>query len=221
MEKSDLPTNAPSPRGFQPHRRVDGAKLRRLRQERAWSQEELAHQADLSERLIRKAESSGLLRYTTLVQLARALSRMGRSVRPEDLVPTETNNLVELVESLFVDNPDPKERSENVYGQALKIIVAGSAEAIPFSGTFQGMEGFMRMRKTLRETLTGLERLVPTTDWFVEAGRFSMWCDVQFVVNKLDPPVTMRFAFHSPSEAQLHIHFDTDMMIQALRRQTS
>ena len=69
MDRDDSLARVYPRRGFQMHRRADGAKLRRLRQERGWSQGELARHADLSERLVRKAESSALLRYSTLARL--------------------------------------------------------------------------------------------------------------------------------------------------------
>ena len=201
------------------HRRADGAKLRRLRQERGWSQEELAHHADLSERLVRKAESSAPLRRSTLIQLAQALSKSGCGVDPADLAPTENNILIGLVESLFDRKNTTLPRTAKLLHPPLRTFVAGNADTIPFAGTFHGLVGFVELRKILRATLTSFERLSKSTEWFVEAGRFSMWCDVQLALSDPSHLVTIWFAIHSPSESELYIHFDTEMMAQAIRRQ--
>lgn len=53
---------------------ASGKVIKLLRQDRGWSQEELAHRADLSERFIRKAEASEKVRYSSLQRIARTLS---------------------------------------------------------------------------------------------------------------------------------------------------
>lgn len=65
---------------------VDGNTLRELRHARRWSQEEAACRSGLSDKLIRKAERSGLIDANSVAALATLYSTAEASVRPADLI---------------------------------------------------------------------------------------------------------------------------------------
>lgn len=75
----------------QPSRRkramaVRGEILRSLRMARGWTQEEAAHRGDVSDRVIRKAESGGPVEIKTITALARLYRTSENLLKPEDLV---------------------------------------------------------------------------------------------------------------------------------------
>ncbi len=64
--------------------KIDGAKVRTLREARAWSQEQLASVAGLSTRTVQRVEADGTAASETRMALASALE-----CRPEDLLPPQ------------------------------------------------------------------------------------------------------------------------------------
>ncbi len=65
---------------------VFGAKLKRLRIMAGLTQNKLAQLVDCSDRLIRRAEASFPVRFSTLERIAVALSELGQQVEPSDLI---------------------------------------------------------------------------------------------------------------------------------------
>jgi predicted ester cyclase len=70
---------------------VNGTLLHSLRIARGWTQEEAAAQADLSDRLIRKAEGGGPLQINSIARLAEIYSTPQRQLTPADLLDEDVS----------------------------------------------------------------------------------------------------------------------------------
>jgi transcriptional regulator with XRE-family HTH domain len=75
----------PKIRGFE----VRGDLLRSLRQARGWTQEEAAHRAGVSDKLIRKAEGGGRIDGRSLTTLAAAFTTTERPITEQELLAAE------------------------------------------------------------------------------------------------------------------------------------
>ncbi len=121
---------------------VNGEMLRFLRNRRGWTQEDLASKAGYSERVVRKAESSGGLHPDTIEILAEALSGPDWTVDPEDLITTP-----EALARTVINAYRNQERQvvANVQGllhDELKVYAAGEEVGLPFAGGYDGADGF-------------------------------------------------------------------------------
>lgn len=82
-----------------PHRRrrsfaVDGELLRELRLARGWSQSEAAIRADVSDRLIRKAEGGGPIQASTITSLACLYDSVANPISPEKILVNEASTIL-------------------------------------------------------------------------------------------------------------------------------
>ena len=85
---------------------VNGSMLRSCRVQLGWSQVELGHRSGYSERVIRKAEAGGSLRFQTIQDLAMTMSVNGQAVSFQDLtidLESIARRFVESYDSLGCD----------------------------------------------------------------------------------------------------------------------
>jgi transcriptional regulator with XRE-family HTH domain len=80
--ESDRPASTSRQRSFA----VRGGHLKSLRMAKGWTQAEAARRADLTDRLIRKAESGGPLEVKSITRLAELYGEPDRPLNPEDLL---------------------------------------------------------------------------------------------------------------------------------------
>ena len=78
---------------------VNGVVVRSRRKQLGWSQVELGQRSGYSERVIRKAEAGGTLRFQTIKDLAMTLSLGGLIVSFQDLTSVSSENRVTEVHS--------------------------------------------------------------------------------------------------------------------------
>lgn len=132
--------------------RVNGPRLQALRLQAGLTQEELAALAGYSDRLIRKAESSGLLRVSTIRILAQTLSERGLKVTAEDLTFLPSSVAMEICRLLITSNSQEFAAIRAKLCDSLELHVAGEAPAIPFAGTFSGIDGLRQFMNILHAT---------------------------------------------------------------------
>lgn len=132
--------------------RVNGPKLQALRLQAGLTQEELAELAGYSDRLIRKAESSGLLRISTIRILAQTLSERGLKVTAEDLTFLPRLVAIEICRLLLTSGPQGFDVIKARIHESFELHVCGDAPAIPFSGTFAGIDGLRQFMNILHST---------------------------------------------------------------------
>jgi len=73
---------------------VDGELLRELRIARGWSQSEAASRADVSDRLIRKAESGGPIQASTITSLACLYDSVANPISPKQILVNDASTIL-------------------------------------------------------------------------------------------------------------------------------
>ncbi|MCA9262990.1 MAG: helix-turn-helix domain-containing protein [Planctomycetales bacterium] len=121
-----------------------GDFLQLLREQRGWTQEELAAKAGYSTRLIRKAESMASLSCDTIADLAASLDTPKNPVYPEDLVSDPLASAKLFIESYDRYERDMIQHCRHVLAEDFVFWCAGDEEEMPIAGTYEGIDGFQR-----------------------------------------------------------------------------
>lgn len=123
---------------------IVGWKVRDLRKQLGWTQEELAANAGYTARLVRKAEGGGSLHPDTIEVLAEALSTEQMRVNPEDLIVCPTNVVSEYVRAYRGRERQMVADFQVHLDPAVECFIAGDPEQIPFAGTWRSPDGYDR-----------------------------------------------------------------------------
>lgn len=127
--------------------RCNPTLIKHLREQRGWSQTELAQRAGYSDRLIRKAEAGLPIAAVTISDLADTFSRMGDRVFPEDLT-THPVRLAENYLAAFHEcGPDWVDAIRETLDPKIVMHIAGDPAQIPFAGRHCGIEALKRSAK--------------------------------------------------------------------------
>ncbi len=119
----------------------NGPMIARIRKTCGFTQEALAEAADLSVRVIRKAESGGEVRFSTLLVIATAMQRLGAIVQAGDLCTDPVEVVRTFVEAFRVHEHAMVSHIRHLLSEDLVTFVAGDPAIIPFAGTFHGPDG--------------------------------------------------------------------------------
>lgn len=122
----------------------NGPMIARIRKTVGFTQETLAEAADLSVRVIRKAESGGEVRFSTLKLIAEAIQRCGASVSAGDLCTDAVEVARTFVEASRIHKQNMVSHVRHLLSEDLVTFVAGDPWIIPFSGMFHGPEGLTK-----------------------------------------------------------------------------
>ncbi len=105
------------------------------------TQESLAEAADLSVRVVRKAESGEAVRFSTLVTIANVLNQNGVAVRAGDLCTDPVEVVKAFVEAYRSHEAEMVSQIRHLLSEDLTTFVAGDPLIIPFAGVFHGPDG--------------------------------------------------------------------------------
>ena len=119
----------------------NGDMITRFRKSCEMTQEALAEASALSVRVIRKAESSEVVRFSTLMDLAAALRKAGAKVQAGDLCTDPVEVVKAFVEAYRIHEHEMVSHIRHVLSEDLVTFVAGDPNIIPFAGTFHGPDG--------------------------------------------------------------------------------
>ena len=123
----------------------NGPQLASLRKSGGLTQDELAHEARLSVRVIRKAEKSGNIRFSTLSAIAEALRTHGADAAAERLCCDPVTIAQQFVEAYRRHEEKMTDHIRHLLCPDLEVFVAGDPSQIPFAGTFHGPDGLQEM----------------------------------------------------------------------------
>lgn len=112
--------------------------LRQLREQRGWSQAQLAKAAGYSLRLISKLESGGAVTRQTLEDVADALCTPSQFVSVGDLTSDPVSIAKRYYEILYSRHADPFSLAVNLFHQEVEFKLPGDPTTIPFAGVFRG-----------------------------------------------------------------------------------
>lgn len=118
-----------------------GALIVASRKSVGLSQEALAEQADLSVRVVRKAESGDSVRFSTLMMIADVLNRRGVAVKPGDLCTDPVEVVRTFIEAYRRHEEGMVREIRHLLSEDMITFVAGDPTVIPFAGTFHGPDG--------------------------------------------------------------------------------
>ena len=121
---------------------VNGSMLRSFRVQLGWSQVELGHRSGYSERVIRKAEAGGSLRFQTIQDLAMTMSVNGQAVSFQDLTIDLESIARRFVESYDSLGCDMLIACSNIFADDFVFNFSADANHSAFAGLWQGISGF-------------------------------------------------------------------------------
>lgn len=133
---------------------VNGPRIRQYRRALGLTQMDLANRSGYSERLVRKAESGGRLRPSTIADLAESLCEPGQTVTLQDLILPDGRDLSPLADLLMspersLDTPAADDVLQLVDGAGTQFHIAGLPGAAEFFGIWSGATGFRDLRQRL------------------------------------------------------------------------
>ncbi len=105
------------------------------------TQEELAIAADLSERVVRKAESSGEVRFSTLMTLAETLRASGANIKAGDFCTDPVEVVKAFIDAYRIHEDQMVSHIRHLLSEDLVTFIAGDPSIIPFAGNFSGPDG--------------------------------------------------------------------------------
>ena len=119
----------------------NGAMIIATRKVCHWTQEDLAVETELSVRVVRKAESGGEVRFSTLMTIADVLRDAGANIKAGDLCTDPVEVVKAFVEAYRVHEDQMVPHVRHLLSEDLVTFVAGDPAIIPFAGRFNGPDG--------------------------------------------------------------------------------
>ena len=143
----------------------NGRVIRYYREQRGWTQMELAVHADMSERLVRKAEADGSCREDSLELLAAALSTASHTLHAADL-SSDPLALAQAYMRSYLDNgAESARKSAHLFAPDVVMAIHTDAANLAFAGEFVGVDGIEQMIRHAYSQFTPVGK-----DW----GRWSV-----------------------------------------------
>ena len=121
--------------------------LRYLRKRKQWSQKQLCEQADVSVRVVSKAERGTAVSSASIDKFATALSTQEHTVFPEDLISFPRQLAERFVNALHVDQQEITKTISDMIDPEAVFKIAGDPKKIPFAGTHRGPRAYRRALK--------------------------------------------------------------------------
>lgn len=118
----------------------NGELIAFLRQQRGWTQRELARESGYSERLVSKAEASQAISARTVADLADTLSADGEPVFPEDLICDPVALAKAFIAAEYEHPGCNVEKMRHFLDENLVTRLNGDPQLIPFAGEHRGID---------------------------------------------------------------------------------
>jgi transcriptional regulator with XRE-family HTH domain len=127
---------------------TDCNPIRDYRQQRGWTQRELARRSGFSERLIRKAEEGAEVRLSTLQVLAKTLSTPEFVVTAENLRRDPMAVAQMFVRGYLKHRAEVGRQCAHLFHTDIVMAIHADPSALSFAGEFHGIDGIDRMIRT-------------------------------------------------------------------------
>jgi len=121
---------------------VNAQLVRFLRKELGWTQEELGARAELSARVIAKAEAGQSISRRTIDALVAAFVAGGKSVTAADLVADPESLTRQFLKHYAEHEANCVEASRHFISPDIVVYVDGDQATNPIAGTYRGIEAF-------------------------------------------------------------------------------
>ncbi|MFO0884502.1 MAG: helix-turn-helix transcriptional regulator [Pirellulales bacterium] len=200
-------------------RSINGNLLKQCRLNYGWSQRELARRAGYSERLIRKAESSGSLSISTIRDLAEALSNAGKTISYHQLLIDYVSIATAFMDAYNSLGKQMIAECTQFLSPDLIMFCPADPNQVPFAGEWQGLAG---LESYLHLFYSHFERSYHSGPPIFLAGdeRVSARYDECFVyLGKTFPPIWVHrhFQFKDDLIVRIDDEFDTKMFSTYIR----
>lgn len=119
--------------------RINGSAVRTFRQQAGFTQNVLAVRAGYTDKLIRKAEASGVLRIKTILDLADALCTERQTVTTSDLLFQSEVVARKLLQWLASSQSLGTSELQELLSTNIRLEVVGKSQQIPFAGNCLGL----------------------------------------------------------------------------------
>ena len=116
--------------------------LKQCRENRNWTQKQLAQRAGYTERLIRKAESGRNISVGTIDDLATALSTTEQQIFPEDMITCYESLARSFTDAWYCQQKNMAMAIKHIVHPETAFRIHGDQDSIPFAGHFQGLAEF-------------------------------------------------------------------------------
>lgn len=195
----------------QPSLVVNATLLKRLRLQKGWTQAEMARRAGYSERLIRKAELGGKIRYEVVADLAACLSEGGNPVSLENITQDPLRIAQWWMIAFDQQGREMLTGYEHYFTSDFVFHCAGNTEdSFPFNGTWHGLVGHQQWLDLffgLMERVQGIDVTYTVGDDMVSAR----WNETVKIHGILCPPVrvNMHFFFRDGRICRMEDDYDT------------
>ncbi len=174
--------------------RTNGNSVRRFRLERGWTQKKLANLAGYSPRLIRKAESCGLLDLETVRNIAEAFSSSGNIVTLQHLTLDLRSIAAEWMDALNRDGAAMVSSIKGLLAEDFVFYCPGDPAVAPFIGTWYGAAGL----HTFWELYFSVFNRIPNEDIEYCVGNdlvVARFMESAYVAGQLYGPIRVNMCF--------------------------
>jgi ketosteroid isomerase-like protein/DNA-binding XRE family transcriptional regulator len=200
--------------------RINGKRFAELRKHSGFTQVDLAHRAGYSERVVRKAESGGPLRFETIRDLSQCLSTPDQVVEPRHLLQSNRELAIQFVHAYDHFSRDALSHCEGLFTEDFEFFCPGDPDQAAFAGHWKGVDGmqeffdrffsiFSRKEGSLQPTyLEADNRVVARYEdqvFFESHTMPSFWVNLHFqfrdgLIARIDDEYDTRLAAESFSE---------------------
>lgn len=199
---------------------VNGQQLQSLRLQAGLTQEELARKSGYSDRLIRKAEASGLLRRSTIAHLTAALSTCDRKVNADDLMFSRESLTREVFSALLIGTSENTESMFQFLHPELQLSVAGQDLLIPFSGDYTGHLAIESFRTRFAACFTIASESPVEIQIYTAATETCVQCSLPMNHDSRPDPVQvwwfLKVQFENQVIRSLELMYDTGVICRLL-----
>lgn len=210
-------------RGIRKSYSCNGDILRFYRDQKSWTQSQLARVSGYSERLISKAESGKPISVTTIKDIAQALSSESNQLQLQDLVFDPVQLAKDYVHALYTDTTNIVDKISHFLDENAVFRINGKELGLPFAGVHQGTE---EIAKAFEIFFSVLE--VPAGQdyhshykYFGNGNEVIVWGEswIHPIGKPLDVPVqiTYRMRFHLGKLVEFDDRFDSELGARLLR----
>ncbi len=119
---------------------INGEKIKDLRKQRGWTQQDLAKATDFSVRWVAKAENGDPIALNSIAILAKVLSTESEPVAPVDLLRTTVEIAQAFVAIMYRHEAETLQHAQHLVAADAHFVVWGESAGLPFAGTYRGIQ---------------------------------------------------------------------------------
>jgi transcriptional regulator with XRE-family HTH domain len=191
--------------------RINGRLFADLRKQLGLTQIDLANRAGYSERVIRKAESGGPLRFDTIRDLSQCLSSPSGVVEPKHLFQSNRELAVQFVHAYDHYGRQALAHCKGLFTEDFEFFCPGDTEQVAFAGLWKGVEGMQQFFDRFFSIFARKKGSLNPTYFEAEDRVVARYEDQVFFESHPMPPfwVNLHFQFREGLIVRIDDEYDT------------